>query len=116
MNKVDVSIERSSDGLYWNGSIWVAGLVWNLATGTTSWNYTLDAINLTDGVTYTIESRATDNATNVQSPVTSQAFTYDTTAPSVTVNQASGQADPTNVEPDQFHGYLQRAGDWVRFC
>ena len=57
--------------------------VWNLASGTASWTYSFPASNFPADGTYTVEVRATDNALNVQSPVTTQAFTFDTTPPAV---------------------------------
>ena len=41
--------------------------------------------NLTDGVSYTVRSRATDTATNVETPGSGITFTYDTTAPNVAI-------------------------------
>jgi endonuclease/exonuclease/phosphatase family metal-dependent hydrolase len=38
----------------------------------------------------------------------------DTTPPTVTINQASGQADPTGSQPDQLHRRLQRTGHRLR--
>jgi hypothetical protein len=102
VNKVQVSIQRASDSKYWNGSTWAGGLVWNDATGTTGWTYALDASVLADGVAYTVQSRAIDNAGNAQTTPDSKTFAYDTTAPSVTVNQKAGQADPTNALPIRF--------------
>ena len=86
VSQVQANIQRASDSRYWNASTstWVVGLVWNTASGTTSWNLALAASNLTDGVAYTVQSRAIDGASNTQSPVTSSSFTYDTTAPTVT--------------------------------
>src|SRR5262249_52779190 len=82
VNKVQVSIQRSSDSKYWNGSTWVTGpVVWNDATGTTTWNYGFDSANLTDGVTSPVQSQAIDNSSNVQATPDSKAFTYDTAAP-----------------------------------
>jgi hypothetical protein len=40
--------------------------------------------------------------TNVASTSTDNTVTYDTIAPSVTINQAAGQADPTNISPISF--------------
>ena len=37
-----------------------------------------------------------------------------TSRPTVTINQAAGQADPTNTSPDQLHRRLQRAGHRLR--
>ncbi len=42
------------------------------------------------------------NNDNSASTSTNDTVTYDTTAPSVTINKASGQADPTNVSPVNF--------------
>src|SRR4029453_14189643 len=79
---VKVSIKRSSDDTYWNGSAW-SGASENLrtATGASSWSYGLAASNLADGLTYTAQVGAADNAGNTQTSTTFT-FTYDTTAPS----------------------------------
>ena len=47
---------------------------------------------------------ATDAAgnTNTASTTTDNTVTYDATAPDVTINQAAGQADPTNASPISF--------------
>jgi hypothetical protein len=87
VNKVQVAIQRSSDSKYWNGTSFVtsASAIWNDGTTTNAWanwSYAFAASNLTDGTTYTVQSRATDNASNVQSPPSSKSFTYDTTPPS----------------------------------
>ena len=46
-------------------------------------------------------SDAAGNA-NTASTSTDNTVTYDTTAPTVTINQAAGQADPTNAIPINF--------------
>jgi hypothetical protein len=84
VDAVEVSIQRSSDSKSWNGTTWVIVPAWNDASGTTTWSYPLAAANLTDGVTYTVQSRATDVAGNVQTTPDSKSFTFDTTAPTVT--------------------------------
>ena len=55
---------------------------------------------------------ATDPATNPNAASTStdNTVTWDNVAPTVTINQAVGQADPTEHEPDHVHRRLQRAG------
>jgi hypothetical protein len=45
---------------------------------------------------------ATDAAGNGNTAATQFSRTFDTTGPTVTINQASGQADPTNVSPINF--------------
>ncbi|MFL5340441.1 MAG: beta strand repeat-containing protein, partial [Gemmataceae bacterium] len=76
---VVVSIQRASDGLYWNGSSFASATeVFNSVTGTTSWTYAFS--QPADG-SYTVHSRATDVAGNVQTSLTSSSFTVDTVAP-----------------------------------
>ena len=50
---------------------------------------------------HTFQVTAKDTAGNTSSPA-SYTWTIDTTAPTVTINQASGQPDPTNVSPINF--------------
>ncbi len=46
---------------------------------------------------HTFNVRATDEATNVDASPAAYTWTVDTTAPTVTINQATGQADPTSA-------------------
>ena len=64
-----------------------------------SWSYALGAGDLDDGVSYTVRSRAIDNAGNTQTTPDSKTFDYDSTAPSVTVERSAGQSDSTNSLP-----------------
>jgi hypothetical protein len=62
-----VSIKRNSDNQYWNGTAFACDTeVFNAASGTASWSYALAGGNLTDGVSYTVRSKATDNASNAE--------------------------------------------------
>jgi Tol biopolymer transport system component len=72
VSSVDVRIRRSSDATYWNGSEWVAESTWNPASGTATWSYGFEA----EEDTYTVNSRATDAADNVESTDT-VTFTID---------------------------------------
>ncbi|MCL4498801.1 MAG: Ig-like domain-containing protein, partial [Chloroflexi bacterium] len=66
------------------------GATWNQATGTTSWtcSWTLPA----NGA-YSIKSRATDSAGNVETPATGVAVTVDNTPPNITtITPADGAA------------------------
>jgi hypothetical protein len=82
LQKVEVSIRRGS-GNYWDGAgaFSSASQVWNLVTGTASWSYAFPAANFPADGAYTVSVRATDNALNVQSSVTTQTFNRDTAAP-----------------------------------
>ncbi len=57
--------------------------------------------SLADG-SYTFQVRAVDAAGNVDPSPASYTWTIDATPPSVTINQASGQADPTTAGPIHF--------------
>ena len=107
LQKVEVSIRRGS-GNYWDGvsSFSSGSQVWNLVTGAASWTYSFPASNFPADGTYTVEVRATDNALNVQSPVTSQAFTFDTTPP---VIGASAIAATTGTSPA---GFVKQGGGY----
>jgi hypothetical protein len=99
IQKVEVSIFDSTANKYWNGSSFVTSgsEIYILASGTTAWSYSaLTSGFLTNGDSYTVHSRATDNANNVQSPVTAATFTFDTTAPTVTSITLPG-TNPTNA-------------------
>jgi hypothetical protein len=102
---VEVSIKQQSSGKWWDGSGFTASSETFLsATGTGTWHY--DFTPPADG-SYTIHSRATDEAGNVETSFDTTTFNEvnfasDTTKPDVTVEQAVGQADPTNAQPIHF--------------
>ena len=88
ISQVDISIQRSNDSKYWNGSIWTDDEQWVIGDGTDSWSYTISAANFTDATTNTIRSRATDSDGEVEATYTSNAFAYTTevnSVPTVTV-------------------------------
>src|SRR5262249_29166700 len=81
---VGISIQDGS-GNYWNGTTFgSASQVFNAATGTTSWTYATGTLagQLTDGHTYTITAKATDNAGNTSTAT--RTFVFDSTPPTVT--------------------------------
>ena len=63
---VTVTIQRSSDGLYWTGLGWQPTPCYLAATGTTNWTYTwtFDPAQQAGSPTYTIQATAMDTATN----------------------------------------------------
>lgn len=71
VNRVEITIQRDSDGKYWDGATWVGSAVWLLATGTTNWLY---AFTPAVGESYTVQSRATDNAGNVETSYGTSSF------------------------------------------
>lgn len=110
LQKVEVSIRRGS-GDYWSGSSFSSvSQVWNIASGTSSWVYGFSAAGFPADGSYTVSSRATDNALNLQSPVTTQTFTIDTTAPSVT---AAAIAVTTGTSPA---GFVKQAAGYAVYA
>ena len=60
-----------------------------------------------------VASDAAGNA-NAASTSTDNTVTFDTTAPTVTINQAAGQADPTKRRPINFTVVFSETGDRLR--
>ena len=63
--------------------------------------YSITSTTLTNGV-HTITATATDSSGNVSVASGSVTVTIDSVAPTVTLNQASGQSDPTTASPINF--------------
>jgi len=92
IDKVEVSIQRDSDHKYWNGAIWGSTETWLSTSGTTAWTKSSGLPTWQSCEGYTVRSRATDNATNVETPTAGNSFDYDAQAPSSTVTTpANGQ-------------------------
>ena len=94
---VAVTVQRASDGLYWNGTAWVGGVQTLTPTGATAWKLALAAANLTQG-SYTVTARATDTAGN-QSTLLSRTFTVDLTPPVVTVTAPATGSSTNDTTP-----------------
>jgi hypothetical protein len=71
VNRVELSIFRSDDESYWDGDSWEEDEIWLLASGTTVWTVDCGGITWDDSSLYAIRSRATDNAGNVETPISS---------------------------------------------
>ena len=91
LDKVEVAIQRAN-GQYWNGVTWQGGIVWNTASGTTNWSY---GFSPAADDTYTVTSRATDKATNVESPSGSHTFTIDDTPPTSSASSPAYATSPS---------------------
>lgn len=87
--RVDVTITRSNDGRYWNGTGFQTAPAVVTALGLGDWNVPI-AINLSNGVTYTVSARGVDLLGNQSAPVVSS-FTYDSAAPTMTSVVTSDQ-------------------------
>ncbi|HEC33886.1 MAG TPA: hypothetical protein ENI37_04140 [Chloroflexi bacterium] len=58
VQRVEASLQRMSDGFYWDGTSWDEHTQWHTATGTTSWSFTMP-LTLAVG-SYTAQARAWD--------------------------------------------------------
>jgi predicted phage tail protein len=82
--RVEIQIRNVSQDTYWDGASWVADSTWITASGTDSWSYPLPALN--NGISYSVRAMAVDSAGN-ESPVVSESFSFDTTAPAIAMNE-----------------------------
>ena len=84
VTSVQITIQRNSNSQYWTGSTWSATQTWlPVTTGTTTWKYTIDDVNFDNGITYTVNARASDAAGNTTSTgFGTDSFTYDSQIPS----------------------------------
>ncbi|RKZ15496.1 hypothetical protein DRQ17_06410, partial [bacterium] len=97
---VYVSIKRNSDGYYYNKNTEVfentgGTPIWNdIGTAASPWSFSVSTGVWENGITYTIQSKAEDNVTspssNMEVPVSSNTFTFDTSIP------VSGVSVPEN--------------------
>lgn len=93
VQKVEIKLMRQSDGRFLNGNTWGdfdESTSWLLATGTTNWSYNVDNSYLTSNTNYTVYSRATDNAGNVEG-YHGVSFHFDNVAPigSILINNGA---------------------------
>ncbi|MBC8402241.1 MAG: PQQ-binding-like beta-propeller repeat protein, partial [Candidatus Marinimicrobia bacterium] len=83
--QVEVRIQRNDVQQYWNGSEWSNDETWLSAQGTDEWQYTFLSAILSDGISYTINVRATDGAGNVETTYANDGFIFDLSPPFSTV-------------------------------
>jgi hypothetical protein len=95
---IEISIERLSDQYFWNGTEWQNQEYWVACSGTTQWTFDTTSVNWISEREYSITTRATDNAGNVEVPTESTFFIYDTTSPTVTMINPLGSESPEGGE------------------
>jgi hypothetical protein len=82
LSHVEVQVQSSASGDYWNGSGWVASATWLYATGAETWSYPLPASMPQGAYHLRARGRATDGSKDDTPAET--VFTYDTVAPAPT--------------------------------
>jgi hypothetical protein len=84
---VGVSVQRLSDGLYWDSGTSAfdsaAPLYLPAASAGSTWTYTGPPPAWASGVTYTVRSRAQDSFSNLETPAGGNSFTYCSFPPNV---------------------------------
>jgi hypothetical protein len=68
VDKVELRVKRGMDRKYWNGENWQEAEFWLRAEGTAQWTCDLGGIKWDPTRSYTVSSRATDNAGNTETP------------------------------------------------
>jgi hypothetical protein len=89
LDEVELSIKRDADNYYWHGcgGGWQSGgEYWFSANGTASWYYEPACTPWEDTKSYTLRSRAKDNAGNLESSPAQVQFSYDNVKPYSTVD------------------------------
>jgi len=98
---VAITIERISDSKYWTGGEWGAA-TWLPASGTTSWSYDTVGVTWTSS-SYTIVSRATDVAGNVETPGAGNTFALDMNEYSLTITVAGTGTLAASPDNPHYH-------------
>ncbi len=79
--QIELAIKRLSDNYYWNGIIWSPLVNWLLVSGTDQWEYDSSAVQWRSGYQYSIQSRALDNASNLELVPSENKFSIDIDSP-----------------------------------
>src|SRR5439155_1125876 len=112
ISQVQLSIQKDG-GNYWNGTSFGSGSeVFQTATLTSSntrFNYPFDSTKLTNGSTYTIHIKSTDNVNNVESQQT-VAFTHGTTAETLNAVNLNDDTTAPSSAPQSPNGNYNDAG------
>ncbi len=117
IQKVEIRLKRDSDGMHWNGSIWSTAETWLLAIGTTDWNYGISKNAFVAG-TYSVHSRATDNAQTVETTLGYNYFLFQSIVGRSCDYQAYGdsQCDANNQAYCINNSCTQYSGSVSPFC
>ncbi|MBL8028458.1 MAG: hypothetical protein JNL74_18685, partial [Fibrobacteres bacterium] len=91
---VQLAIIDTTTGNYWNGSIFDPAITWHNASGTTTWSFA-SLPSWATNTTYRIKTKATDNTGNVETAGLGSIFTFDVTAPTVTITGAPASVSST---------------------
>lgn len=118
ISQVEICIKRLSDSNYWNGTAWNNSQKWLLAWGNLTWNYNTNSVTWTSGLQYLVQSRATDNLSNVENPSFGNVFWIDQIKPSSTITTPVNNSNLVSL-PAIFGTSVDSGGvgvDFVDIC
>jgi hypothetical protein len=95
---VEISVERTADQYYWNGTEWQDQEHWLPCSGTSQWTFDSTSVDWVSEREYSISSRARDMASNVEAPNETATFIYDSTSPTVIIVNPLGSESPEGDE------------------
>ena len=98
VNKIEIQVTDGTNYLKADDS-WTTTATWFSPDGGTlvSWSHNVSAVTFTTDTQYIVKSRATDNATNVQSTPIEVSFTYDTTRPTGIISYSASDTSHVDV-------------------
>jgi len=100
---VEVSVLDVVSGNTWDGTAWVAGEQWLAATGTAAWDLSNNLPPWANGQSYTVHSRASDMAGNVEVPGSGVTFSIDSAGPGAPIGLTSTPSSWSNVDSFDLH-------------
>ena len=86
LSKVELNILRTNDTRYWDGNKWSKSPEILQATGTEEWSFDSSAVIWSSDTKYTVRSRATDHAGNIEMPAPGNVFYMDLDKPTSTID------------------------------
>jgi hypothetical protein len=105
---VQICIKRASDDYFWIGTSWGPAKHWLASSGTESWSYDSGSVTWESNNQYVVEVRAFDQAQNLQIQGPINSFSFDSEAPSVSINSLLDGAYLTDL--DTISGSSQDSG------
>ncbi len=104
VDTVEICIKQTYGDIYWDGSAWLALETWLDVVGTKEWYFEANDVRWVTDTYYTIFSRATDNAQNVEHPGIGNTFMYDDKIPelSIYIDNNNSYTNSINVEISLF--------------
>ena len=85
LNKIKVQIKSLGTNQYWNGSDWITAECWLIGDGNINWIYNTTAIPWQSELSYSVQSQAIDNASNIEADSTKVIFMIDKESPNSTI-------------------------------